>query len=692
LPPHCREATERSRDILTEIATGRGKPFHLQTLETTAGALTQDSDQACWQFGQVLASTLRECRATLISHVEARYCPSGECDLLIGAPCQVACPAHVDAPTYVALVGAGRYKDALNALLEDLPIPGSLGRVCVHPCEKACRRGEMDEPISICQLKRIAFDKAYEQGFELPQPVPQRHRERIAVIGGGPAGLSTAYFLAKEGYRPTIFEAMPEPGGMLRWGIPAYRLPRHILRMDINHIKALGVEIRTRAPFGKDLTLDHLRAQGFEAVFLGIGAWAPVKPAIKGAEEEPAVIDGLAFLRDEDLRETVAGRKVVVVGGGNAALDCIRTALRLNVESANLVYRRSRREMPAHPSEVDAAEREGAVLTYLASPLRVVAEDGTVRGIECVKNELSEPDATGRRRPVPVIGSEYVIQADMIISAIGQQVDLSSLEKLEELALSRHNLLAVNGNSMETSVPGVFAGGDAVTGPATVIEAVAAGRKAAQSIHCYLRGLPLPGHLILPRRPRAAPVMSISSKEKSRPVRPEMREIEVAKRTGGFDEVELGLGEECAVEEAKRCLRCDICISCGRCVHICRDEMEVDAIHLSYVKEHGTQGTDFLRPAQQCIGCGACAVNCPTGAIVVEDFGGERKIAMCGGEMSRHPLVKCAACGEDFIVKKHQDYIRERTAGEPGSKYPPNFCPACARRARVEEMTGVMYV
>jgi putative selenate reductase YgfK subunit len=683
---------DRSRNILAEIATGRGKPIHLQALETFAGALTQDSDQLCRHMGQMLALTLHERRSTLISHMEARYCPGGECDLLIGAPCQVACPAHVDAPTYVALVGAGRYKDALNVLLKDLPIPGSLGRVCVHPCEKACRRGEMDAPISICRLKRTAFDKAFEQGFELPQPVPQKHNERIAVIGSGPAGLSTAYFLAKEGYRPTIFEAMPEPGGMLRWGIPAYRLPRHILRMEIDHIKALGVEIRTRAPFGKDLDLDHLRAQGYEAVFLGIGAWAPVKLAIKGEEKEPAVIDGLAFLRDDDLQKTVAGRKVIVVGGGNAALDCIRTALRLSVESANLVYRRSRREMPAHPSEVDAAEREGAVLTYLTSPLRVVAEDGTVRGIECVRNELSEPDATGRRRPIPVQGSEYVIRADVIISTIGQQVDLSSLEKLEELALSKYNFLTVNGNTMETSVPGVFAGGDAVTGPATVIEAVAAGRKAAQSIHCYLRDLPLPEHLILPRRPWAAPVMSISVKEKSRPARPEMPEIEVAQRRKGFAEVELGLGEEGAVEDAKRCLRCDICISCGRCVHICRDEMNVDAIHLSYVKEHGTEDTDFLWPAQQCIGCGACAVNCPTEAIVVEDAGDERKIAMCGGEMSRHPLVKCAACGEAFIAKKHLDYIQKRTAGEPGPKYQSNLCPACARRARVEEMTGVLSV
>jgi len=346
--------------------------------------------------------------------------------------------------------------------------------------------------------------------------------------------------------------------------------------------------------------------------------------------------------------------------------------------------------MPAHPSEVDAAEREGAVLTYLTSPLRVITENGRVSGLECVRNVLSQPDATGRRRPVPEQGSEYVIQADVIISAIGQQVDLLSLENLEELALSKYNLLMVNGDTMETSVPGVFAGGDAVTGPATVIEAVAAGRKAAYSIHGHLRGLPLPEPLILPRRPRTAPVMSISADEKARPYRSEMVDIEDALRRAGFDEVEMGLGEEGAADEAKRCLRCDLCISCGLCVHICRDEMAVDAIHLSYVKAHGTENTDFLRPAQKCIGCGACAVNCPTGAIALEDAGGERKVAMCGGEMSRHTLVKCAGCGADFIAKRHLDFIQARPANEPGPKYFSNLCPACARRARVEEMNGVL--
>jgi NADPH-dependent glutamate synthase beta subunit-like oxidoreductase len=683
---------ERSRNILVEIASGRGRTPYLEDLETIAGELARDSGEGCSQIGRSLASALHDHRATLISHLEARYCPSGECDLLIGAPCQIACPAHVDAPTYLALVGAGRYKDALNVLLEDLPIPGSLGRVCVHPCEKACRRGEVDAPISICRLKRTAFDKAHEQGFALPEPVPKGYVERIAVIGSGPAGLSAAYFLAKEGYRPTIFEAMPEPGGMLRWGIPAYRLPRHILRTEIDHIKALGVEIRTKAVFGKDLDLDRLRARGYKAVFLGVGAWAPIKLGIKGAEKGPQVIDGLAFLRDGALQKTVAEKRVIVVGGGNAALDCVRTALRLNVSRAHLVYRRSRREMPAHPSEVDAAEREGAALTYLTSPLRVVAEDGAVTGLECVRNELSEPDATGRRRPVPVQGSEFVIQTDVIISAIGQQVDLSNLEKVEGLSISRYNLLTVNGSTMETSVPGVFAGGDAVTGPATVIEAVAAGRKAARSIHCYLKGLPLPEHLIFPRRPLVAPVMTISADEKSRPVRSDMPEIEVERRRAGFDEVELGLGVAAAVEEAKRCLRCDICISCGRCVHVCRDEMDVDAIHLSYVKEHGSEATDFLRPAEQCIGCGACAVNCPTGAIVVADSAGERKIAMCGGEMSRHSLVECAACGVGFIAKRHLDYIQRRSTVGPRTKYPSNLCPACARRARVAETASVLSV
>jgi putative selenate reductase YgfK subunit len=675
--------------LLGEIASGRGRAEHCEALESVAKAI-EIADGAGAELRKSLSVLLTQDRDILLSHIEARYCPSGECENLVGAPCQIACPANVDVPTYVALVGAGRYKEALQVLLRDLPIPGSLARVCVHPCEKACRRGEVDAPIAICQLKRVAFDRAYEQGFQPPKPSPGLFEEKIAVIGSGPAGLSAAYFLSKKGYRPTIFEAMPEPGGLLRWGIPAYRLPRHILKMEIDHIRDLGVEIRTHTPLGRELTLAKLKEQGYQAVFLGIGAWAPVPLAVRGADESSHVIDSLAFLSRPELQKAAAGKRVVVVGGGNAAMDCLRTALRSQVKSAHLIYRRSRREMPAHLEEVEAAEREGAMMTYLCSPVRVVSDGGALTGIECIRNELSEPDASGRRRPVPVQDSEHFTPADVIISAIGQQVDRPALDGAGDVEFTKYRLIQVDPVTLETSMPGVFAGGDAITGPATVVEAVAAGRKAAESIHCLLRGLPMPRHPSLPRRPDDAPVLPVSAVEKSKTTRPEPVEIELPRRIGGFDEVSAVLGEAAASGEARRCLRCDICIGCGRCVEVCRDELGIEAIHLSYVTAGGTEDTDFLRPAERCIGCGACAVNCPTNALTLEDRGGERRIAMCGGEMSRHVLVPCVSCGEPFIAARHLEYLRGNIEDHPKTKRSPSLCAFCARKAWAENAIGAV--
>jgi len=674
--------------FLDDICSGWGRTDYLPSMDAIVKMLVgEGSDRVSVETGRKIGTVLKEHRDLFLGHIETHYCPTGDCTNLRAAPCQLACPASVDVPSYVALVGMGRYKEALEVLREDLPFPASLGRICVHPCEKACRRGEVDEPIAICQLKRLAFDKAYEAGIDSTKPTAHLYKEKIAIIGSGPAGLSTAYFLARKGYRPKVFESMPEPGGMLRWGIPAYRLPRNILKMEIDYIKAMGVDILTNVAFGRELTSQVLKNKDFKAVFLGIGAHKPMSLAIPGERDFSGIQDCLSFLYQASLGKAKVGKRVYIIGGGNAAVDCARTALRLDAEEVHLVYRRTKKEMPANAKEVQETEQEGAILDLLLSPTRIHGQNGRLIGLECIRNGLSDPDATGRRRPIPLKGTEQILPADTVICAIGQEVDTSSLEGLEELELNENRLVIVNPATLETSVPGIFAGGDAVSGPATVIEAVASGKKAAASIHRYLRGRPFSEYDLMPVRRRRVPVMEISSQEKALSARPKVHAMDLNERQGNFQEVELGLTEKNAIQEAKRCLRCDICISCGRCVEVCGDMMGIEAIQLSYVEQDKTTETDFLRPSEYCVGCGSCAINCPTEAIKIEENDGKRIIRMCGYEMSTHKLVACTSCGIPFITQKHLDYINEKADIHSKTKYPRNLCPTCTRKIRAETLT-----
>ena len=689
----CRQQIGRLLELLDDIRNGRGQIDHLAIMNDLAGILVKDAtDKICVDLGHMVSSILEKYRDVFLTHIEGRYCATGECIPLIAAPCQLACPAGVDVPSYVALVGAGRYKEALEVLREDLPLPGALSRVCVHPCEKACRRGTIDEPIAICQLKRVAFDKAHEEGISPLKETSHRYSEKIAIIGSGPAGLSAGYFLAKKGYKSAIFESKPEPGGMLRWWIPAYRLPNDILELEINHIKALGVDIHTGVTFGKDITLKSLKKQGFQAFFLGIGAHNPMRLHIPGEKDFSGVEDCLTFLYKARQGTAKVGKRVMVIGGGNAAVDCARTAIRLDVDEVHLVYRRTRREMPAHPKEVQDLEEEGVVLNVLLSPIHIHGENGQVTGLECIRNQLSKPDATGRRRPIPLEGTEHIVPADTIICAIGQEVNTQSLRPVNRLELTRRNLITVNPVTMETSVPGVFAGGDVVTGPATVVEAVASGKKAAEAIHHFLRGISNPEYTLIPLKRQQVQVMDVSPKEKSFPSRPDMPVMDLESRKGSFKEVELGLPANSAIQEAKRCLRCDICISCGRCIEVCRDQMSVDAIHLSYVDKNPTSKTDFRRPAEYCIGCGACAMNCPTAAITIQDKDAIRTLRMCGTEMARHQLITCTSCGDAFIPEKQLEFVMKRLNDNTKIKYSGNICPVCARKIGAKNLVGKILV
>jgi heterodisulfide reductase subunit A len=485
------------------------------------------------------------------------------------APCVITCPAGINVQGYVQLIGQGKYREAVQLIMERLPLPGVLGRVCPHPCEAECRRLEVDEAVAIRDLKRFAADQVDLD--DLPMPGIEERPEKIAIIGSGPAGLTAAYDLRKLGYHVSIFESMPVLGGMLRLGIPDYRLPPEVLDREINHILRLGIETRTGQTLGKDFTLSSLETEGFRAVFLGIGAHGSLKLNIPREDDLQGVLDAVAFLRNVNLGDRkTPGSRIVVIGGGNVAVDAARTALRLGCEKVTIVYRRSRSEMPAYAEEIEGALSEGIRIEYLTAPLAVMGANGKVVGIKCIRNELGPPDATGRRKPVPVEGSELVIDCDAVIPAIGQMAELDWTKEETALQVTRRNTFEVNPYTMQTSIPHVFAGGDAVTGPATVIEAVAAAHRAAEAMDGYIRGEDLKrfaekAALKNPPGNRWSPISDHLLKQ-GRAIPAHLNPHE---RARSFQEVDLSIQEGDARKEAQRCLNCGVCSECMECMKVC---------------------------------------------------------------------------------------------------------------------------
>ncbi|MFC1824093.1 NADH-quinone oxidoreductase subunit NuoF [Thermodesulfobacteriota bacterium] len=554
----CREGTSQLLYILEKITRGEGEPEDINRLEQISKVLKSASLCGLGQtVPNPILSTLQYFRHEYEAHIFDKHCPTGTCKRISAPPCQSTCPTGQDASTYTALIGQGKIERAWEIIRKENPLPMSLGRVCPHPCETQCKRGEVDKPISICALKRFTADSMREKMKEIdPAPVyfPE---DKIAVIGAGPAGLTAAHDLAQNHYPVTIFEQLPVPGGMLHVGIPEYRLPRDVLYDEIDAIKRLGVELKLGVCIGKDISFAELREQGYKAFFLGVGAHQGLKLRIPGEDEFEGFVDATAFLRNVNLGEREApGEKVCVIGGGNSAIDAARTSLRLGAKEVHIVYRRQREQMPANPAEVEAAIEEGIHVDFLTSPVRIVGKDGKVVGMECLRNELGEPDKSGRRRPVPVEGSEFVIESDVIIPAISQEPDLSFLDEDSGFEISRWNSFVVNETTLETNVPGFFSGGDAVTGPATVVEAIAAGHRAAVSIDCYLRGREYKGYWY-PKPNLVVDRLELTD-EDEKLIRPKMKELEVKDRIDNFKEVELGLEEKDALCEARRCLRCDL--------------------------------------------------------------------------------------------------------------------------------------
>jgi NADH-quinone oxidoreductase subunit F len=554
----CREGTQQLLRILEDICEGRGRPEHITQLKELSAMISSASLCGLGQTApNPVLTTLRYFLNEYEAHIYDKHCPTGTCRRLSAPPCQAACPMGQDAATYIALIGHGKIEKALEIIHKENPLPMVLGRVCPHPCENNCRRGEVDEPIRICSLKRFPADK-YRQKLKEIKPVPVRFPDdKVAVIGAGPAGLTLARDLIEKGYPVTIFEELPVPGGMLHVGIPEYRLPRDVINDEIDAIKRAGVEIELGVRVGRDVTIEQLKARGFRAFFLAVGAHKGLKLRVSGEDEFEGFVDATAFLRKVNLGEKKApGQKVCVIGGGNSAIDAARTALRLGAQEVHIVYRRQREQMPANPDEINAALEEGIQLDYLAAPAQILGENGRVVGMQCIRNKLGEPDASGRRRPVPVEGSEFVIECDVVVPAISQEPDLSFLPEDHAFEISRWNSFVVNERSLETSVPGFFAGGDAVSGPSTVVEAIAAGHRAAVSIDCYLRGTQYKGYWF--PKPHLRVERLEVTEEDEKLVRPKMPELPVGERSSNFREVELGLDERTACAEARRCLRCDL--------------------------------------------------------------------------------------------------------------------------------------
>jgi len=555
----CRVGTRQMHEMLSRIADGKGEAGDIERLEDLAFAVKSGSLCGLGQTApNPVLTTLRYFRDEYETHINHKKCKALVCKDIVSSPCHYICPIDQEASSYIALIAQGRTKDAFDIIMKDNPLPSVCGRVCHHPCEKVCRAGETGEPIAIRALKRFVMDWAEENGLT-PEPKPGAlNRDKVAIIGSGPAGLTAAYALAGKGFRPMVFEALPVAGGMLAGGIPEHRLPKRILNRDIAFIKKAGVEIMTGRKLGRDFTLDGLFEEGFKAVFIATGAWKSMRMDIPG-EDAKGVMESLEYLKAVNLGNPMpVGKRVCVVGGGNSAIDAARVAVRdKRASSVTVLYRRTKAEMPAFPEEVDAAIEEGIEIRFLVAPVKVLAKNGKVSGIECIRMELGEKDASGRRKPVPLKGSNFTLKLDTLILAIGERPDTSYVSSRDGIRLAKENI-AVDGDTFKTSRDGVFAGGDAVTGPNTVVEAMAAGKIAAGSIEQFLEGRPVERAYHLTRPSVYLAAVELSEDEIADAKRAPATHLPAARRKKNFKEVDLGLSERLACKEARRCLRCDL--------------------------------------------------------------------------------------------------------------------------------------
>ncbi len=561
----CRTGTNVMLGILRRFCQGKGRQGDMDTLRSLSGIVSSTSKCSIGQTGPIAV-----CHA--LDHFPEEFeraIQNGGVEIKdtyhkkLTAPCMDACPIHLDIPTYVEHIKEGKFKESLDVIRERLPLPGIVGRVCVRPCEENCRRANMDDPISIKYLKRFVADYELARHKEPAYAVtPSEKTGKIAIIGAGPAGVTCAYHLAKKGHEVTIYERLGEPGGMSAMGIPDYRLPRHILRGEVEWVRKMGVTINYDTTIGDKIKLSDLESD-CDAVFIGIGAQDSSSMRVKGEEKGyKGFIPGVKYLLDinEGRDPYPEGKKVVVIGGGNVAIDCVRCSFRIKKEDVHLVYRRTRNEMPADEVEIVDAEEEKVQFHFLTTPVRIIQENGTVTGLECIRMELGAPDASGRRRPVPVEGSEFVFDCDTVVPAIGQRVDLAVLEGVDGIETTRWQTIVVDDVTKQSTRPKIFSAGDCETGPGALITACAGGRKAAINIDLMINGLPLEyedGDYF----DKLFKTVKVYDPEENTGIpggqkRKHLEMLPPDTRKFIFDEVEKGLTVPEAIAEANRCLRC----------------------------------------------------------------------------------------------------------------------------------------
>ena len=553
--PPCRIGSTRMLETLERITSGKGGLADIERIRELANGMEKGSLCALGQLapGPVL-SALRHFEEEFLAHVTDQHCPAGGCQMLVRARCVSDCPAGVDVPAYLALIAQGRYAEALSTHRESNPFPLICGRVCPATCERNCRRGDIDDPIAIRHAKRFMADHEFEVPWTPPK-LKAPNGAKVAVIGAGPCGLTAALRLTQQGYSVTVFDRMPLPGGMMTYGIPTFRLPREALLREIEHILRVGIEFRPNMELGADFTIQGLQNTGYRAVILAIGAHRSRALDIKG-EDRAGIIPGLQLLRDiaMDCPPDLAGKRVVVIGGGDTAIDAARSAVRLGASEVRILFRSERDDMTALPEEIDAAEEDGVQIQYLVSRVEVLGEH-TVTGVEALRQRLGEIDESGRRRPEPLPGTEFKIPCDVVIPAIGE---LATWVEDESLGMHQRGLFHV-GKSAEIAAPGVFAAGDAVTGPSTVVRAVAQGNAVAQSVDTWIQTGELGSAFVKPNRHDVVQLYDLDNYATARRPAPLKLTPEQRKARGErFDERESLWDEHTVQEECKRCLRCDL--------------------------------------------------------------------------------------------------------------------------------------
>jgi NADH-quinone oxidoreductase subunit F len=667
----------RAARLTTEITLGRGNAGHLVALDELALDLTAQGLAAAWP----LVSSLHHYRAQWERHVRRESCPEAVCLQLLEhhvAPCHRTCPANIDIPSFIAHLGHGDYRSTIEVIRRDNPLPLTCGLVCPAPCESACVRGGSNGTVFIRPLKATAAEHCLANGgYPKPDIAPDTGK-RVGIVGSGPSSLTAAYYLRTYGHHVEIFEAHEKAGGQLRYGIPAYRLPPDLLDQELEQIKLLGIPIHTSS---KVPSLEAFRGQ-YDAVFVGLGTQLSRLIPIEGVHQD-FVLGGIDFLRAVRSGEPVrVGPRVVVIGGGNVAIDVALTALRQGAEHVDLVSLEKRREMPASPHEIEEAVAEGVQLRSGWGPVRIDDEGEVVfQFCERVKDE------TGKFNPKFETDRLLTLEADHVLLATGQGADLAVLEgsSVENV----RGYITADPKTKMTTVPGVFAGGDAQHGPRTVVEAIRSGKIAAASINAWLCNAAMdPGAGQPVRRAQVVP-LNVAAENRTFLRRADMPEksVEEVLGKGNYIRIEEGLTDATAREEASRCLRCDICIGCGLCMAAC-GEMGVDALRMADTPAGRLAYFDFLRPSKLCIGCGACTQVCPTGAIRLEDGEGVRRTVITGTVVREQPLLTCSECGASTQTPAHREFIRQRLPDHMAALLDRELCPSCARRSADRPLWG----